>query len=272
MSQFPRLFVLPLLSIALLASLPSLSAAQSVQSIVDEMKARHEKQLAAVDNYVVETNFSTSYHRKVTKDGRSTYEVTTRLTGDSQMIDAMGTSPTMTTVGPAYLDRLAKHATYAGTETINGTRTHLLRIDNPEAVFEEMDDSADVMTYYVDAQEYLPLRMVVTMKPDDKQKASTMTIDLRDYRTVKGLTLPYTMETKMDLGLSEETRQQMEQLKKQMEQMPKEQREQMKRMMGDQFEQMQNMMAGEPTVVTVKSVRVNEGIPAGIFSDASKSQ
>jgi hypothetical protein len=43
----------------------------------------------------------------------------------------------------------------------------------------------------------------------------------------------------------------------------------MERMMGDQMKQMEQMMSGEPMVVQVQSVAVNEPLPDGIFDSGS---
>ncbi len=252
-----------LLSAALVA--PPL-AAQSAQSIVEEMKARHEAQLETVDNYVIETNLYTAYHRKTTRDGQTTYETATRMRGPSETLNTLGTMPT-TTSGVAHLDRVATHATYDGTESINGTTSHVLRISDPAAVYDEMTGDMEEMVYYVNADTYAPSRVVITIAPHSGGDPSTMTINYRDYRTVDGLTLPYVMEMSMDLGMSEEQRRQLEQMQEKLEQMPEQQREQMKRVMGKRFEQMQNMIAGTPTSIEVQSVRVNDGIPEGIFAD-----
>ena len=258
-----------LVVLGVLFTAPPPAAAQSAETVIEQMKARHKQQLASVDNYIIKTNLYTSYHRKVTNNGQATYESTTRMSGQSQTLSAMGTPPT-TTSDAAYLDRLVEHATYGGLETVNGARSHVLHIDDPGAVYEDMNNDAAEMTYYVDTETYTPTRMIMTMmRENESGSPARMTIDFKDHRTVKGLTLPYVMVMTMNMGLSDAERQQLQQLQEQLKQMPEQQREQMKRMMGKQFEQMQNMMAGEPTTITVESVTVNEGIPTGIFSDAS---
>lgn len=247
-------------------SLPAFG--QSVPSIVEQMKARHQEQLEAVDNYVIETNFYTSYNRKTTQNGQPTYETVSRLKGKSEALTSFDSAPPTTTFNTAFLDRLAQHATLVGTETVNGTQSVHLHVENPSAVNSEVDDEARSMDFYVDAEELLVTRVqVILAASGSESEESTLTMDFTDYRTVKGLTVPYLMTMQMELGLSEEQRQQMQQLKKQLEQMPEQQREQMKRMMGDQFEQIEDVIAGGTTTIEVQSVRVNEGIPEGIFSE-----
>ncbi|MFP4228277.1 MAG: hypothetical protein ACLFTE_05545 [Salinivenus sp.] len=260
------LFVLVLLSLFLVVP-PA--AAQSAQSVIEEIRARYQEQMETVDNYVIETDAYTSYHRKITEGGDPRYETTTRMNDEVPAFDAVGSTPATTSALPADLDRFAEHATYDGTESIDGRESHVLRIDNPAAVYDEMDSGAESMIYYVDTERFVPTRMMIKMQSQetDGPSPSSVTINLRDYRTEQGLTIPYETELSMDMNISEEQQRQMEQLKEKMAEMSERQRDQMKSMMGDKFEKMQDMMAGEPMTTTVRSVKVNEGIPEGIFED-----
>jgi len=269
-----RLSVLLLvLACGLTAALPP-ATAQSVESIVEEMRLQYEEQLETVDNYVVETDMYTAYHRKTIQDGRPTFETVTQ-TSEETILSEMDTSPTASTaMDPAFFDRLASHATYAGTETVNGVESHVLQVDEPAALYEDanQEDLREGM-YYVDVDDYVFSRIrMVAPQDDPNRKDRTFTIDFSDYQTTDGVTVPHTMTMQMDLNLSEEERRQMEKMRRKLEQMSEQQREQMKRMMGDQFEQMQQMIQGEPTTIEVQSVRVNEGIPDGIFSDSGSGQ
>jgi hypothetical protein len=255
-----------LLGAGLLLGLPTLASAQSVASVVDQMQARYEQQMQTVDTYVVDTNLYTAYHEKVTTDGEPTYRTQTRMKGESAPSFASTSTPSV-----AYglqFDRLKQHATYAGTETVNGVRSHVLRVDDPSKVQPEMaQGEATSLTYYVDAEQYVPSRMVMTPTTQGRRgpQASSVTVNMTDYRTVDGLTLPYRMEIEVAMNLSEKQRRQMEQAMAQMENMPEQQRKQMEQMMGNQMEMMKQMMSGEPVVVEVQSVQVNVELPEGMF-------
>ena len=259
----PRLGGL-LLALALLVGAAP-APAQDVDSVVDNLRATYQQQLDAVDTYVVETNLYTSYSRKVTRDGSPTYENTTRLKGSGNTPFATGTTPTA-----AYglqLDRLAQHASYAGTETVDGVLCHILEIEEPEKVNPEMAaGDAERMTYYVDAERHVPARIHLTPSQRGQgPRPSGVTINLRDYRTTDGLTLPYRMEFQIEMEMSEQQRAQMEQALKQMEGMSEQQRQQMQKMMGGQMDVMRQMMSGEPIVVEVQRVEVNTELPEGVF-------
>jgi hypothetical protein len=94
-------------------------------------------------------------------------------------------------------------------------------------------------------------------------------VDLKDYRTTDGLTLPHRMEMQLDLGMSEKERQQMQQMMEQLKAMPERQRKQMEKMMGDRMDMIAKMAASEPVVVEVPSVKVNVPIPGDIFASLS---
>jgi len=261
----PRSLFLGLCLLGLLAGSGGPAAAQSVDAVVENLRATYQQQIESVDAYIVETNLYTSYNRKVMRDGAPTYETVTRLKGSEDQSFATDTTPTV-----AYglqLDRLRQHATYGGTETVDGVRCHVLRVDEPEKVNPEMGpDAAESMTYYIDAEQHVPVRLLLTPRPREQgREPSTVTIHMRDYRTVDGLTLPYRMEFQVDMQLSDQQRQQMEQAMKQMEDMPAQQRRMMEKMMGDRMKTMTQMMTGDPIVVEVQSVQVNTDLPEGIF-------
>jgi hypothetical protein len=254
-----------------LGSLAAPATAQSVVSVVDEMQARYNQQTETVDTYVVETNLYTSYNKKVMTDGEATYKTQTRMKGQGG--NALASTSTPSAAYGLQVKRLKEHATYAGTETVNGTRCHALQIDDPSKVNPDMSgDEVESMTYYVDAEKYVPLRMVMKQNTRQKKgrrgggsKPSTVTINMKDYQTTDGLTLPHRMEVQIDMDMSEKERKQMEKAMAQMKNLPEQQRKMMEKRMGGQMEMMKQMMSGEPIVVEVQSVQVNVELPEGMF-------
>lgn len=241
------------------------ATAQSVTSIVDDMQSVYDRQIETVDTYIVDTNLYTSYNQKVMQDGAPTYQTQTRMKGSDASSFATSTTPSA-----AYgmqFDRLRQHARYGGTETIDGVRCHILQVDDPSAVNPDMDENATSMAYYVDADRHVPVRMVMQTASAQKQgpEPSSVTVNFKNYETTDGLTLPHRMEIQLATNLSDAQRQQMQQMMKQMEQLPAQQRKQMEKMMGNQMEMMKQMMSGEPIVIEVQSVQVNTAIPNGIF-------
>ena len=241
------------------------AAAQSVESVVNTMQARYNKQIESVDTYIVETNLYTSYNKKVIQNGEPTYRTQTKMRGPNTTSFASTTTPSA-----AYglqFDRLKTHAVYKGTETINGTQCHVLYVDDPSKVNAEMGSQAASLTYFVDAERYVPTRMVMESRQSEQEgpQASSVTINLKNYQTTDGLTLPYRMEIQLETNMSAQQRQQMQQMMQQMENIPEAQRKRMEQMMGQQMNMIKQMLSGEPIVVEVQSVQVNTEIPNGIF-------
>ncbi len=255
-----------LLFVGLLAGGPLSAAAQSVESVVDNMEATYNKQLETVDTYIVKTNLYTSYNRKAEKAGTKAYESKTEMNEDGGASFAASTTPS--TAYSLRFDRLRKHATYGGTETINGKQTHILSVDDPSKVSTEISEGgAENITYYIDAEQHVPTRLVMESKGSggDSPKTSTVMVNMKDYRTIDGLTLPYRMEFQFEMDLSDKEKKQMAMMIQKLENMPDQKSERMKRMMGDQIDMMKQMLSGEPMVIEVKDVKVNTEIPAGVF-------
>lgn len=246
---------------------PHTAPAQSAQSIAEEMKARYQEQLQNVDNYIVETSMYTSYHRKIMKeDGTPSLETEVRMKGESSLVTSLGNAPTTTSSKPAYYEDLSENATYAGSETVNGLKCHVLRVTNTS----DMDSEAQDMTYYVDAERYMPVRIKMTQAPEKGGgKPTEVVVNFGDYRTTKGITLPWRTTMQMKMDMSEQQRQQMKKMMEQMKNLPESQRKMIEKQMPMSFDRMKEIMSGEPTTIEVKSVRVNEGIPEGIFASGN---
>lgn len=259
-----QIFLAFLLCASLLSLIPRSAAAQSAQSIAEKMKAQYQDQLENVDNYIVETSMYTSYHRKVMKDGAPALETEVKMTGEGSLLSAMDNdAPTTTSSSPTYYEDLSKNATYVGTETINGVKCHVLEVENTS----EMESDAQEMTHYVDAERYVPARLRMVQPPEQGGgKPTEVVMNFEDYRTTEGITLPWRTTMQMKMDMSEKQRRQMKKMMKQMENLPESQREMMKNQLPMSFDRMKRIMSGEPMTIEVQNVRVNEGIPDGVFN------
>ena len=153
--------------------------------------------------------------------------------------------------------KIGDHGTYVGTEMIDGIECHVIRVDDPGKVDENLSQASEI-TYFVGVNDNFLHRMhMVGISPEGD---GGMTMNMKDYRTIEGVSLPFRME--MITEMSDEQRQQMEQMKEQMEGMPEAQRKRMEQMMGDQLN---NLMNNEPIVIEVTEVVVNGDIPEGVF-------
>jgi hypothetical protein len=259
-----RLSLCPLVVLLLFSFLAVPGSAQSVESIVEDMQAVQNEQFQGVDTYVVETTHYTSYNKKTGEGNPPTFRTETRMKSEANANVDVGTPSKA--YGPQ-LDHLKNHATYEGTETVNGTQCHVLRASSLPTESESAGNAQGI-TYYVDASRHLISRMTMETQgqgqgPGSKQRV--ITVNLKNYTTTDGLTLPHRMEIQFDLNISKQQRQQMKQMMEKMKNMPKEQRERMQQMMGGQMDMLKQMMSDEPMVVDVKSVTVNGDLPDDVF-------
>lgn len=260
---------------AVLLSSTTPAAAQDAAEIVDRMLAEYESRAEGVDNYTLVQSvmgFETvSYFVKDVEDGRPVFRL--------EISSAQGVDET----GPGGVDEIyaigddfAEHATYAGRENIDDYDVHVLDLEDLESSEIAQDVSPDgdfVPTrgrLYLDVDTYVPRRMIFEgeLTNDEGVHSVTMTMDLGDYREIEGMLVAHrTVMSIEGLGaaMDQEARAQFDELERELESMPPEQRRMVEGMMADQLEQFRAMMAGdnEPMVieVMVREVRVNSGPP-----------
>lgn len=207
---------------------------------------------ADVDNYVMKTDMYTAYYKKDDGGGPLDFRSAMQMNGQNRPMAGQA----MQNQYEQY-EKIAEHGQYAGTETVSGIECHVIRVDDPGKIDENLSMAGEVV-YFVGVNDNFIHRMRMTgISPEGD---GGMTMNMKDYRTVDGVALPFQME--MITEISAEQRQQMEQMKQQMESMPKAQRERMQQMMGDQMEKLMN---NEPIVITVTEIVVNGDIPEGVF-------
>jgi len=243
-------------TLALLFLVPALFAAsataQTAASVMNDVRSTAEAMFKDVDNYTMKTNTYTAYYKK--KDGGGALEFVSAMQMKGQSRPMGGQA--MPNQYEQY-DKIGEHGTYVGTETVDGIDCHVVRVDDPGKVDTNLSQAGEI-TYFVGVNDSFLHRM--EMAGISPQGDGGMTMNMKDYRTVDGVSLPFRME--MITDMSDEQRQQMEQMKQQLESMPEAQRERMQKMMGDQMEKLMN---NEPIVIEVQEVVVNGDIPEGVF-------
>jgi len=137
------------------------------------MRAAYEQQLETVDPYIVETNLYTSYNQCTPPTTRRSCR----------------------TGGPTCRTRTQMKGSKASSFVANTT---------PSAVDPNRGDSAERLTYYVDPERHVPVRMV--MHPPSGQQgpgAASVTVNFTHYQTTDGLTLPHRMKIQVATNMSE---------------------------------------------------------------------
>jgi hypothetical protein len=232
------------------------ASAQDAASIISDVRSNYIEMFDGVDNYVMETDMHTTYYKRDASGGPLAFQTSTKLKGQSTPMGGQSVQNQY-----EQLDRVAEHGEYVGTETVNGVECYVIRVDDPAKVDPNMAPMNE-LRYFIGVDDSHIHRMNMTGE-GGQQGLQGMTMNLKDYRTADGLTMPWIME--MQAEMSEAQRQQMQQLKQQMEQMPEQQRKRMEQMMGDQMKRMEAMAGGEPMVIRVQSIAVNTDLPDGIF-------
>jgi hypothetical protein len=252
-------------------------AGQSAAEVIERMLEEHERRSAGVTDYTlvqavmgVET---VSHFVKQEVEGRSVFRLQSTAAGG---IDVG--SPTSGTVDEIYAvgEELARSARYAGREDVDGVDTHVLEVDDlgdtefGRNISPDSDFEATSGRFWIDAESYVPRRMEFQgeMTNDEGTHPITSSIDMSDYRDAGGMLVPYRTVVSIqgfDAAIDDETRARFEEMERELESLPPDQRRMMETMMAGQLEQFRAMMGGSGEAiqleVTVVEVRVNEGPP-----------
>lgn len=275
------MFVKKVVAVATILALGGLTPpvyAQSASEVIDRMLSEHERRSAAVDDYTVVQQvmgFETiSYFEKEMVDGRPVFRL--RSSGAAGVVME---SPTDGTLDEIYAvgEDLAQNARYVGRENVDGNDVHVLDVpdlagtDFGRNMSPDSDFKPTSGRFYLDADLYVPRRMEFEGEMTSAEGTNPIrsVIDLGDYRDVEGMLMPYRTELRIEgLGaaIDDETRAEFEEMQRQLENMPPEQRRMVETMMAGQLEQFKRMMADDAPMtveVNVSEVRVNTGPPSG---------
>lgn len=172
-------------------------------------------------------------------------------------------------------------AQYGGTKKIDGHETHILDIKDLTKLMgfakpEGMEKVKISGKFWVDAKDWVIRKMEMDIEGvDEKGKKRTVktTIEMKDFRKVNGLLIPYRTVMTIGGGVPPEQEQEMRkglaEMQKQLEAMPPAERKMAEKMMKPQMEMMQKALGGGGEVTEVKKVTINTGLSDDLF-DGSK--
>lgn len=276
----------PALVLLISCFLPAPAWSADAKDIIDKVLQLEEERREGVNRYIVEQEVmgqvSTITFERTTVTGPDGKPVETfqMVLPDSMLNPGAGDEPVMSQDD---FDDMAQEAVYSvaafsesaelvGTETVEGQKAYHLVAENLErsrSLEGQQEFTLQTINIWIDADKYVPLRMVMdgTMDTDGTPRPMTIETIERDYRTVPGSNMyePYQQVMRLTGELADETRAQMEEARaqlaefeKQMAEMPESQRKMMMSMMGDQIEMMRSMAAGEgiEIVSNVRSITV----------------
>ena len=255
------------------------ASAQTASEIVDRMLEAYEESAESVENYTVVQDVmgfqSELYFEKEMQEGHPVFQLRNSSTDGfaADLDEDLGYTDVY-----AAAPELKEHARYGGTEQMDGAEVHVLVIDDLAALGLAQTSAPEDTEFhprngriYVDAETWLPRRMefVGDLDTGDRLVEVTSTIDLQDYRDEDGLLLPYRTVVRMDglaAAIDPEMRAELEELRRQLEELPAEQRAMVEEMFAGRMEQMEALLDGEDGGMTVEmnvlEVHVNEGPPS----------
>ena len=276
----------PALLLLIGSILPVPALAADAQDIIDRVLELDEERRKGVDRYVVEQEVmgqvsKVAFERTTVTgpDGEPVDTFRMVLPGDILQPDA-GSEPVMSQED---FEDMAQEAVYSiaafsesaelvGTETVDGQNAyHLVAedLDRKRNFAENQEFVLQTVNVWIDAEHYVPLRMVMdgTMDTDGTPRPVTIENIERDYREVPGSNMyePYQQVMRLTGEMADETKRQMEQARAQLEEfdkqlaeMPESQRQMMMNMMGEQMEMVRKMAAGDgiEIVTNVRSITV----------------
>lgn len=174
--------------------------------------------------------------------------------------------------GTETFQRLRERARLLGRQTLDGQQVYAIAVDDPAGLMEmpDMPDDADFevdsATFFISSDHYLLVGadMEGRMRHRGQENEVTMEMRASDFRTVGSVRFPFHTVMRMDglaAGMSEEERQQLAEVRRQLEQLPPEQRAMMEQAMGDQLEQMRRMAEGESVEMEMRVLDLQINVP-----------
>ena len=260
--------------------------AGDAQEIIDKVLEMDEERRKGVNRYIVEQEVmgqvSTITFERTTvtgPDGKPVETFRMVLPDDMLRPDAGGEAvmsqddfEDMAQEGVYAIAAFSDSAELVGTENVDGREAHHLVADNLDrtrSIAEGGEFALQTVNVWIDADEYVPLRMVMdgTMDTDGTPRPVTIETIERDYRKVPGSNMyePYQQVMRLTGEMADETKRQMEEAReqlaefdRQLAEMPESQRQMMMNMMGEQIEMMRKMAAGDgiEIVTDVRSITV----------------
>ncbi len=265
------------LATAALAVAASGVEAQSAAEIVDRMLSEYERRAEGVEDYTLVQDAmgieTVSYFVKETMDGRPVFRLRANSAGVTDFSDSGqgGVDEVY-----AWGEELARRAEYEGRRRVDDYELHVLSIDDFSGFDAWNDVSPDAEfvarrgSLFLDVDTYAPRQLVFEgdMTNAEGTHPVTTTVRLGDYREVGGMLVAYrTLVTIEGLGaaIDAETRAQFQEMQRELDGLPPEQRAMVESMMASQLEQFRAMLEGDGAPLTVeilvREVRVNAGPP-----------
>jgi outer membrane lipoprotein-sorting protein len=289
--------------------LPAFSMAEEMtaEKVIQNCVDSYEKQMKGVKDITTVTDKWTTYQKWMTIEGKTVCKTRNEMEVMGKKFvtiydgvyqwqqDPVSGEVTKEAIGynPSEMMENLKTADtqYGGTEKIDGYKTYILSIKDMTKLMgftkQEKKEIKEEKTkasgkIWVDAKDWVIRKMEVAGEGvDEKGKKGTVkiTTEMKDFRKVNGLLIPYRMVTtmggegipkpKLSPKEEQEMREQLAEMQERLKEMSPEERKMVEKMMKPQMEQMEKMLGGGGEVTEVKKVTINTGLSDDLF-DGSK--
>lgn len=282
-------FIMPLLSMK-----PAMTADQVINNMIDSYK----KQMRSINNITIRTSDGVTYQKMDHQSDPAVYMMRSEQTvngmktisvydGEYYWTKNMSTGNVSKEEAESsplqfYESLKEMNAEYGGTKQVDGHKCHVLNLNDADvekfghstgttAMPGQQEDEmkADV-SLFVDAEKWVVRKMVMDInnyKMQDKEREGTVVVENTDFRDEQGMLVPWETVSTVTIEMSEEEKARAEEMKKQMENIPPDQREEAEKYMGSGMEMSADMMDGEMKIVRkVTQVRVNTDLDESLFN------
>ncbi len=281
MKKLQKYFIYSLLTILFFTSKAAFSQYNDPRAaeMLEQVRAHYERSVREIDDYkIVTSNFTTHYHKEY-DNGRPYFASKVETESFWGSISGLGMHSTSPMVdadffSPEVFEHLLMHSRYMGMERIDDLNTHVIFIDDMRVLmeaFDDMDEPIGSLSLFFDDEHWVLRKMkfsaMAEIEEGDVRQIEPV-MRMKDYRNIDGLMIPFRTTITVH-GLSdylsdaerEEAMAALEELEKELEQMPAEQRNMLEQMMGGQLDQLRQMLADDMIefAIEVKEVHVNTG-------------
>jgi len=248
--------------LVLVISSPLSFAGMNAEEVIHNLKQSYEKQMEDIKDMTMVTNTHTTYQKKARLEGKTVYKTRSEMGNITTIYDGVYQWTTSPLTGKITKHKISRNpeqfwknlnpenARYLGIEKVGGKKAHVLEIlDMSKVMGQKLAPGQTGATgkIWVDAANWIFLKYHIRAKikgPQGQESAMITSVEVKDYRKIKGMFIPYktVMTTRMDMpGLTSE-----------------------------QKKMMQAYGAGGTTTeVEVKEVKINTGLSDSLF-DGSK--
>lgn len=191
--KYPALCLVPLFAALVLFQSGCSGSGPDPEELLDRVVAQFESDFAGVDSFLVRSGTARLYYRRSDDDSLAAFDLEA-FAGDSLDQRPIYDPYHLPNIS-GLVTGLRNNATYMEANSINDVAVHVLRAINPKALVGEGADAGigpDDATIAIDQQTYRVIEITLVASPEEESDPWTQRYQYDDYRTMGGITIPFT--------------------------------------------------------------------------------